>query len=559
MKIQKNAFFEWSHIGVSKLKTNWKLWLSVSLLLIVILSATLVRVKKINGALPYPGHVDEPQLTVLASRMLITGDFNPHQFTYPSLPIYVTAAGFIVGFFKEASHGKVNSVKSIKGSYTYPFFGHPGMIWHAKIVFTAFSLLSMLLMGIVAYRAYENICLIFLTPLIIFFSASYFYYSSHYLNVDIIGVFFASLVYYYQFYYLKTDSFLHKSVIPGILTGLVIGCKYNLIWVIVPSILIILFYAEKQKILKILFLTFFMVVGFFIAVPCSLLEFDVFLSHIAYQVSHYKSGHSAFDLAPGYPQLANYMKEILSDFGWLTTIIAIIGLGSAMRLNWKNTLIITSFPVLLVAHMSMQSAANVRNILFLFVIYPIFVAMGVIGIYRLLGALRRYAWMTKLSERHQLWIKVVIITILFIIAFPMERPMKWAFAKPDARNSATQWINKNIAKGSTLIIPYELYFDTRDLTKKYKIVQWTFMKMDKQTYIESISANVGSYVLRPNWGFFHFWPSGKKQSDRLNSFNFDNDNVTVLQRFAGTPVLVNYGNTRVPEGNPSFSIGLIKK
>ncbi|MEO5953856.1 MAG: hypothetical protein ABIQ44_15445, partial [Chloroflexia bacterium] len=51
-----------------------------------------IRVWGAQGSLPYVGHPDEPILVDAATRIVKSGDLNPHNFLYPSFYIYAEAA-----------------------------------------------------------------------------------------------------------------------------------------------------------------------------------------------------------------------------------------------------------------------------------------------------------------------------------------------------------------------------------------------------------------------------------------------------------------------------------
>ena len=85
-----------------------------SILILVVLIAIFsifVRFKIINGSLPYIGHPDEQAITSPSIKILKSGDLNPHTFVYPSLPFYLTAASFVVGYANSVSHGDIRNTK----------------------------------------------------------------------------------------------------------------------------------------------------------------------------------------------------------------------------------------------------------------------------------------------------------------------------------------------------------------------------------------------------------------------------------------------------------------
>ncbi len=72
------------------------------LLLVTVLAvAAALRFYRIGNGIPFALGIDEPEILVRAVRIMQTGDFNPHFFDYPSLPIYlhllVAIARFVVG------------------------------------------------------------------------------------------------------------------------------------------------------------------------------------------------------------------------------------------------------------------------------------------------------------------------------------------------------------------------------------------------------------------------------------------------------------------------------
>ncbi len=83
-------------------------------ILFIIIFSGYVRLKIINGSLPYIGHPDEPALTKIPLHILKTGDFNPHTFIWPSLPYYITAASFVLGYLNSVSLICTSTGKSIR-------------------------------------------------------------------------------------------------------------------------------------------------------------------------------------------------------------------------------------------------------------------------------------------------------------------------------------------------------------------------------------------------------------------------------------------------------------
>ncbi|MCK6516331.1 glycosyltransferase family 39 protein [Myxococcota bacterium] len=64
--------------------------------------ALIPRMMGLDAGLPYLWHADEPTLINLGLRMLQTGDWNPHWFQSPSLPIYLHAFNGVLSWVGEA-------------------------------------------------------------------------------------------------------------------------------------------------------------------------------------------------------------------------------------------------------------------------------------------------------------------------------------------------------------------------------------------------------------------------------------------------------------------------
>src|SRR5437588_10884558 len=93
---------------------------SAFLLLLLLVAELSVRFSWIDASMPYPRHIDEAQLAEPARRILLTGDLDPHDFEYPSLPVYLVTASFAVGFLHACATSTFCKLDGI-GSVTYPY------------------------------------------------------------------------------------------------------------------------------------------------------------------------------------------------------------------------------------------------------------------------------------------------------------------------------------------------------------------------------------------------------------------------------------------------------
>jgi len=536
-----------------RLQENWRLALAVVLLIVVVTTALLLRVQMVDNALPYPGHVDEPHLSERAGKMLKTGDFSPHIFRYPCLPLYVTAAGLTLGYLDAASHLEVASTRDI-GSLNFPYFSQLRIIRAAKILFAVLSVCTMFLMGTVARRTYGNALLLVLVPFIMLLSSTYLFYSAGYLNVDVVGAFTVALSYTYLLESLDEDTLMRRAIVPGILSGMVISSKYPLFWIVVPFMLAILLYSRERRATKLLVLVAITFLSALAFNPFILVEFNRFLDDIAHVVAHYARGHAGHEGQPGWSQFERYIVSMIKDWGWGVFGLVLVGILATFEKNWKHALILISFPLLLLLFLSKQVVWFVRNSLAVYPFWALYAAIGVVAACALLSRLLEHLPFFRDSGTSRNLAVVLFLVVMILALFPAHKPIAWARSKPDSRIQAVGWVRENLPPGSRLVVPEELSMDTRPLEGDYEIVHLAFKDLWEDDFYAKIEDLDDPYILMPRFGYDARKPGGQEVADRLNSFA---EAIEPLESFAGRKVLVNY-SVPVPHGNPAFSIGQVK-
>jgi len=518
-------------------------------ILFIIIFSGYVRLKIIKGSLPYIGHPDEPALTKIPLHILKTGDFNPHTFIWPSLPYYITAASFVLGYLNSVSHGEIDNIKKID-SISYPFYPQKRLVFPAKLIFALLSIVTMLLTGIIAHNVTGNKHSIYLAPLLLTLSPLYLSHSARYLNIDIIGTFFAVLSIWYIIKRLEIDSLLTKAIIPGILCGLAIASKYNFYLTLFPSALAIIFYSKKQKLGKILLLFCIAIIIFIICVPYSILDFSAFLDGIVFNINHYKSGHTGFTGIPGLTQFFHYCNGLISEYGIIFIIFTLLGVLYSLVSNPKRGLVLLAFPLLILIYMSSLSVHFMRNILAVFVFVCIYCSFGIFLVFKYLSSqLRKMPFFSNKKILHKA-VPILLCAVIIAISLPVKSIVNAYNLKPDSRNLSIHWIKTNLPLNSKIFIPQELDLDTRKLEKAYKIRYFNGLKL-RGNFQESI---LSSYVLIPYYGYDKRKPAGREKALQCNRFFKEFDKIV---EFGKKPVLVNYYRA-VPTGNPKFYIGRIR-
>lgn len=588
-------------------KKNIILIISVLLLLYLLYLALVSRIDAIDKAMPYPGHVDEPTLVRSSLKILKNGDFNPHFFNYPSLPVYMTFFNMSFGMLYSASKGEVKNTGELE-AMTYPYYKHPQLVRWPKYFFALLSVLSILSMATAGFYTIKNKCLLFIIPLILSTSAVFFYLSHQYLNVDIVGSFFVCILIAFQAKNMKKDTIPNKSIVPGIITGLAIASKYNLFFLIVPSILVILLFSKK-KILNCVLLPLFVILAFIITVPYSILDFKTFFNSVCYEAFHYGNAHGLYFTAePGWEQFSYYSGLFIKDFGSLSIILVISGLIGLFVYDVKKAAVLCSFPLILLFYMCSQKVHFARNIVSLFAFYAFFAGIGIIffiyilyysarGIVLLImhrAFIKTNKLFSFIFKNKRLSIRLFIVVIcLLLLPFgliiinnsklnslashrgidkilPFSNIRRWQNYPVDSRTRAEEWILYNIEEGTTIIFPDELHMDLRNLEQKYNIVvlKYKDKKYAKNGFLKTVQEYRDSYIVMPVFGFDKRFPHREKYSDALNSFmqglepvkTFYTPPLEFPEYFPGENREVLYAYFfPVPSGSPLFSICRIKR
>ncbi len=505
--------------------------------------------RKMDDALPYPTHIDEHQRLEAAKHMLQTGDLNPHYFHKPTFHIYLTAAGLIAGFLKEASQGRIRTVAEI-GSMSYPYYTHPIMVKTAKQLFILLASLALLLTAYTAYQTYRHKVLLILPALLLPFSDMFIYKTVASINVNILGAFCLAALLSYIFYNLHRPGTIAKSILPGILCGLVVSSKYNFLAAYLPCFLAIFFYEQSRWLSRSILLLCVSILTVVLINPYFVLDLPSFLDQTAYQVRHYlHRGHPGFQGEPGVSQFNYYLHALIGEFGLSAFLFSGLGLVYMFQQDWKKTLIFISFPVGMLLLMSASKVNFLRNLTPVYMLWPVLISMGLIFFYQ---------WIRPVIEKKQFHPRIATPIAISLTALLLLPTLPWPVlagfmaSEPDSRNQATHWIQHNIPEHSTLVIARDLNMDPRPLIKHYKI-RYISQKKLRLDYIVKRYFKPDTYFLIPDYGLDSRYKGQKKLAymDKQISALFNTGKLEPVRTFGSNKVLLNY-TISTADGDPKI-------
>ena len=532
-----------NHFGFP-LRERRKLGVCGCALLFVAIAGLVIRLTLISGSMPYVGHIDEKEISQRAVGILQTGDFNPHFFEYPSLPIYLATIGFTVGFLDACGKQKIRNSSQI-GSVDYPFYSQPTVVHPARVLFAVLSILSLAFLALITYELTGLAVCLFLAPLIASASTVYLFLSWKYLNVDIVGAFFVMATLSYLLWHRDTRWSYRDSLNAGVLCGLTVACKYTLFPILLPGFLMIWFSRSETKVIQSGVLMGAAAVGFLVATPYALLDFSTFLNDVGAAAYHYGRGHPGFEATPGWHQTVYYVSHIVGDFGPLSPILAFVGAAYVLSSNWRRGTAFLSFPIAHLAYLSIQRAHFVRHETSSFLLFAALIAIGLVAVPRSASEGLSYTRLWIHARRIGSAIGAISLVAL-VYTLPWGRIADAYDLTPDSRNLAVQWIKSNLADGATIRVPPELGLRTGALEKRFRLLPIDFHQLDPSDLAP------GSYVLLPRYGYDSRQPRGMEAANMRNEA-VARLKVRVLVEMGKEFLAVNYREP-IAAGNPSIRI-----
>jgi hypothetical protein len=454
-------------VSLERLLTPGRRW-HVLAMLLVLVGAFAVRVRNIEASLPYCRHVDESTWVKIALNMLRTGDLNPHRFRKPSLPVYVMAAGFSVGYLDARVRGEVHKVADL-GTTSEPFYAVPRAALPPKLLFALASVLALGLAGFTGASLVGRPAMLWLTPLIGSLSSTYLRMSWSYMTVDVIGALFvwATLAYLARarargVSLTKGHGWLARFSMLGVLSGLAVGSKYNLFPILVPGVLWFVLIERERWFRHAVLLGALAVVVFFATTPFALVTPGQFIADVLREMHHYATGHGGRSIAPGLPMLLVHFQHFRQNFGLLPLLLASLGVVFCFRRDARLSALVFSYALVFVAYMSLQRVFFERNMIAVHLHVALALAAFIAELPDSLMGVVRARWSDVEPSRVRAVALAASVTLL-LVGLPW-RLLAFAYSGDvDPRVRATAWLSSRLEHRPLLLVDPALKLDVRPL------------------------------------------------------------------------------------------------
>ncbi len=414
-----------------------------------------LRLWGINYDLPYVYHPDEPIYLNAALNIFKTGDLNPHRFDNLSLIYYINGlalipyyfVGKLLGIF--AARADVLPLVSLDMGVT--FAPLPSTVLLGRIITVLFGLGNILLTFLIGKQLSGKAIIGILASILVAIAQpnvglSHFVTPDTFATFFILLAFLASVLVYQQG---KTRYY----VLAGLCVGLAAASKFNGALIVV-SLLLAHFLRYGRQSLKRgnLYLALALCgVSFIAATPMVLLNFSEFLSVLNYQSSHYASGHPGME-----GNTFIWYLSFMWHTGGVIYVLAALGMLYGIYLRSKETILLSSFPLVYYIFINNYTVRNDRTFLpmapFLFLLAAWFLDK----LYGKARALLPKAWRFGLNTA------LACITIAALI-LPASVTVNDTvlLTTVNSRETARVWINSNLPPGAKIMIEaYSPFIDT---------------------------------------------------------------------------------------------------
>jgi hypothetical protein len=469
---------------------------AVGLATLIVLVVAALQIKRVHATMPYPQHIDEGTLMLSAEHVLKSGSWNPDLYAYPPLSVYMITAGLSVGVISASGHEPGWVTMETLGRLIAPYYDRPRVAAVPRMMWAMMSVVSIAAMSTVALRLGGPL-LLALVALVQLFGVSLLAMGSRYLNVDTPLAMFSALCFAQLFSTLGDKRARHRIWLPALLIGAATASKYTGCLLLLPCVLRIWLYADRDRFVDSLALVFGSFVAFVICCPYFVLDLPHYVEGIAFENYHYRlRGHGSFTIEPGLPQLLAYGADTLREYGYGLCAMAVLGILAVLSTDLRRSALLLSFAGGWILFLCQYKVHFARNLLPFFLLVPVFAGMGMLFGWQLLAAgVRRLRWPRVIARATAL--AAIAVALLIAPTLPLGRTIQYARAESEARVMLVRWAAKNLEPGSKIYVPLTLPFDFHTVSDPLRALP---LDLEKPAEVDALAA--GDYLVVPRWTTF---------------------------------------------------------
>jgi len=450
------------------------------LLAAVLVIAAIARIIGSQRGLPYLIVHDEPQTANTALNMMLTGDYNPHFFSYGTLLIYINLLTDILHYFYLMAQpwNAVNFLRYLDqiqiGTEEYPWMvSHPTFYLWNRWVISAMGTLSLVFVfqitRTIANRWAGLVAAALLGSVLFHVDHSTMITNDVPVSLCMLAVIALTMAYL-------------RNAQPGYLISALIVCgaaasfKYNSVLIVIVPLwaLVDAMLSKSDGYRHWLWLALITIppLAFLAGTPYAYWDLPTFLSGAGWEIFHYRVlGHGAFSIEPGIPHLQHQFNRVYINLGFLNSTLSLISLLGIIflvtkRLGW----LILSFGSVYALYMSSMIVSFHRNFLALYFILAIGFGCGIFILWRFIGrVISRMA--PEKPHLRQFWLGIFAIMITMVMGYRLWLAVEYGQQVGnfwETRTAAVQFVNqifteRSIDADARIGIAEELRVHTQDI------------------------------------------------------------------------------------------------
>ena len=462
----------------------------VVLFCLLVVAALLFRFPATDAGLPYCWHPDEPKLINKGIEILQTGDWNPHWFHYPSLPIYIHSVGAALSYLSsmgETDFVKLADIPTGLDNGLIHTIGDPDMWQRGRKITALMGALTAGLTFLAGRRLFDDDRIAVLAGFFVAFS-QYHVVHSRYISVDVpTSMAFAGLLLASAWVF-RVGERRHYFQAAAAL-GLVVGFKYNAaVAAVVPLAAWALSERRAERLwLGILVLPLAGLV-FIATMPFALTDVSTALTDMAKEVNHYMyRGHADASTEAGLPHLLKMLRSVFLDFlpVWAVGAFGAVALAGGKR--WRPIALLAVFPTVYLLYMSGSAVFFKRNVVVLVPAVALLSAVGFVWV---------WDWVKpRFGERAGLVGKLALVLLILPAGLSAKEARTSAAYSVDTRTTITTWLANEAPQDWVVAVPTELGLAPEDL-EGFQVVEVSLLDGGKGWREAGATHVIGSSKLK---------------------------------------------------------------
>lgn len=392
------------------------------LLFLILVFALIIRLTGIDWDGGLHLHPDERMLIMVADRIHLFDQLNPHFFNYGSLPLYL-----------------LKGASQLTGVFSPYLTGYDGMLYLGRFLSVIFDLITIGLIYKTALFLFGKNRLALLTAFM--YAVAFFpIQNSHFFVVDVLLTTLVTTLIYTTLRFLEKPD-RTRLLLMGVILGAAVGTKFTAV-IFIPIIgTVVSIRSYRAKDVHLLPSIFFLLVSttlsFFLSMPYAFIDFLSYKSDLMQQLQMNNNPY-IFPYTLQYVGTIPYFYYIKNIVLWgLGPVLSALSLIGLLFFS-KRKFFLMFYVLCFTFYFLVVGRSAVKFMRYMLPLYPLFCILAGLGLYRIIYG------QGERTIRRLIGLSITVVILLWTGAFLN------IYSVTHTRIAATRWILKNIPAGATI-------------------------------------------------------------------------------------------------------------